>query len=847
MALELTYDYHLPAVQEPGFARRYDSQEIVRSLNAVTDSVSNRLFWKDRATSTLMLKPQQVEKAWLNSALQLPYLIRLADMQANPTNISSQLVIEKAYLQNSDNPWIFHGPISPTSGVSFVNSPEQVPGQVDLENHAAQPGSITTFPTAAPLRDEAGRFAPTVAATDMKVIVWSKVDIPWNMPLYLRWWIGPEDAGHQSLYDFNVGQFCVRVGASAVEVFRDTSAAHDRTSWVKTFAAEMFSPGPVQTIDYYGNVFPGMVSEQNGEARSLLWLPYRRNYVYLESSKGKWGVFQANSTPRGNGLTGTQSDWAIVEPRKLIVAGLTPGPGWFQVQKLAFPVSAATFNLPPFRTDYAPAGAPANNWLRDAKDTPQGSTISHSTPTAAVVYSFKTNTIDDECPSATTTSDASDQSRTFQSQYTFTSGTDPTNGALHTYTPMLYGIDVQIGGTTRTWPVTATSIKDVSLAAPSARIKSATFSVDVKSPGRFEAQVEDLSKSISALYGRFYYPLQFADDNNDLNPANWTTLWVGIADPQEVRELRLDLPAPREIRTAGTDFWKWLTDSPMRDTRDFSGVGHITTIQQVVQLAGISIAGWDGPSPGTYNSGTGQFTIDPFGWDTPLGGLNLSDPGSNTGDSFPNQQEPLHPTWRPSISPPDNYATYIRRIADLFAGWDLFFNANGTIGYMPYDYYTASEVTFFEDSQAHPAGPLYYRPSVEFRAIEPDANVVQGVTGNHAGSRQYSSLFVDFPSINTSTAVNFIGKPKFLLFSLPGWTPCVDLNKCARAVHTRARQRHQIVNFHGTYVPTLRLGHVFTLSGETGTYRLLSVRASYDRPNWNTAHYSGRLVERGYD
>jgi hypothetical protein len=47
MALELTYDYHLPAVQEPGFARRYDSQEIVRSLNAVTDSVSNRLFWKD--------------------------------------------------------------------------------------------------------------------------------------------------------------------------------------------------------------------------------------------------------------------------------------------------------------------------------------------------------------------------------------------------------------------------------------------------------------------------------------------------------------------------------------------------------------------------------------------------------------------------------------------------------------------------------------------------------------------------------------------------------------------------------------------------------------------------------
>ena len=115
MGLELTYDYHLPAVQEPGFHRRYDAREIVRSLNAVNDSVSNKLFWSDRASHTLMLKPLQLEKAWLNGADQLPSIIRLAQFQANPANVSSQLVIEKAFLQNSNNPWIFHGPISPAS------------------------------------------------------------------------------------------------------------------------------------------------------------------------------------------------------------------------------------------------------------------------------------------------------------------------------------------------------------------------------------------------------------------------------------------------------------------------------------------------------------------------------------------------------------------------------------------------------------------------------------------------------------------------------------------------------------------------------------------------------------
>jgi len=565
-----------------------------------------------------------------------------------------------------------------------------------------------------------------------------------------------------------------------------------------------------------------------------LWLPYRRNYVYLESSKGKWGVFQSNDTPRGNGVSGAQNDWAIVEPRKLVVAGLTPGPGWFQVQKVAFPSDTGEFDLPPFTTDYLPSLSPDPTWLVDNKDTPQGSSITHTTPTAATVYTFRTNTVDNECPTLTTTTDGSNQARTYQSQYFFTAGTDPAHPSLKTYTPMLYSINVEIGAVTRPWPVTATSISDVSQAAPSARIRRASFSVDIRAPGRFEVEVEDLSKSLAALYNRFYMPVQFADDlGSPSTPLLWKNLWVGIADPQEVRELRLDVPAPREIRTAGTDFTKWLADQPTRLTKNFRGTGHITVMQTILQLAGISVVGWDGPAAGSSE-------------DTPLGGLNTSDPSANTGDSFPDQQERFHPTWAPQINPPDSYLSFLRRIADIFAGWDFGFHADGTAYYHRYDYYSASEATFFDSSVSNPGGPLYYRPSVEFRGIEPDANFVQLVSGNHAGSLQYSSPWVDYPSIYLPAAPNFLGKVKSLILAIPGAMPCTDLNRCARAVFTRARRRHQIVSFHGTYLPDLKVGHCFMLQGQTGVYRLQSFRATYDRPNWDTAIYTGELVEAGY-
>ncbi len=822
MAYRLTYDYQIPTVDEPGFHRTYESREILRSMNNPQDAVSNRLFWADKAAWTIMLRPQQLEQAWLNGADQLPYIIRLADFQANPTNISTLLLIERAFMQNTNNPWIFHGPISPSSGVVWTDSPEQAPGVVNIEQHSGQSGSVVTFPTA-------GRF-PTAGSSDMKVICWTKTALPWNMPLYLRWWVGPQAAGHQTVYDFYIGQFCLRCGPAAVEVFPDLSAGKDRSLWGRrTFGKNLFSGAALEGLSPFGDSYPGAIMEQGGEVRSLLWLPYRRNYVYLESSYGNYGVFQCHDFVQGNGA----GDWAITENRNLVVSGLTPGPGYFQVQKVCFPSETAEFDLPPFQTDYAPATSPVPGWLVDSFDTPEGSTLTHTTPTATVTYSFQINTIDNQCPVVTTTPDASDQSRLFHSQYFFTAGTDPTNGALKTYTPMLYRIDVQIDNHTINWPIAATSIADFSQASPSAAIKSADFTVGIGHPGHFEALVEDQGLSLALLYPRSYFPLRFANDNGFISPAAWTTLWLGIADPMEVRERQLQTSQPREIRTAGGDYMKWLNDSPMRDNRDWTGVGHITVIQNVLAQAGIPVTSWDGPAAG-----------GPF--DTLLGGVNNQDPVLADGTDLPTGQEALRPGWRPVISPPDSYGSYIKRVAEIFAAWDWGFHADGSFYYHDYDYYSASEATFYEDSQAHPAGPLYYKSSVDFRTVECDANVVQAVAGNHGGSLQYSSLFVDFPSIKVPAAPNFIGRVKGLVFAIPGWLPCVELNKAARAVHHRARRRHQLVTVEADYVPALRVGHCFTLNGETGIYRLQSFRAAYRRPSFDRVTLEGELVELGY-
>src|SRR5439155_14021498 len=121
MALALALDFPLTVIAEPGYFQRMPGRDLARRLQAA-DSTSQRGFWADKSSFTLMLKPLQIEENWLNSAQQLPYIIRKSAFQTQATNESNLLIFEANYLQNPNNPWIFHSPISPSAPVSFFDS-----------------------------------------------------------------------------------------------------------------------------------------------------------------------------------------------------------------------------------------------------------------------------------------------------------------------------------------------------------------------------------------------------------------------------------------------------------------------------------------------------------------------------------------------------------------------------------------------------------------------------------------------------------------------------------------------------------------------------------------------------
>src|SRR5204863_3900575 len=116
--------------------------------------------------------------------------------------------------------------------------------------------------------------------------------------------------------------------------------------------------------------------------------------------------------------------------------------------------------------------------------------------------------------------------------------------------------------------------------------------------------------------------------------------------------------------------------------------------------------------------------------------------------------------WQPRIG--ETAASFIQRIAEHFSGWLVGFQADGTPFYFPRYFYTASELTFYENKAAADAAmvatPLYYRRIV-FSTIEPEANAVMVVANSKQnGQRLYSSVFIDWASIRNKNVVNYLGR-----------------------------------------------------------------------------------------
>lgn len=791
MALKLTLDYATQIVKEPGFGAYISSQEWSSKLNPA--ALSQRGMWRDQWSKTLMLHPLQLLKGWLNSADQLDSIVGLVDrgegkLMVDSANTASFAVFEANRKQNTNNPWVNFSPI-PGTAISFVAVAGVLLALAALE--AKSPAPIST--------------------TDTRVIAYTEEKTVGNQAWYFRWMQPDAMVGH-SYIGVTFGEFALQFVEDVMVVYRDTSVAGDRSAFERVMMVPLFSPGATDSTSNAGYTSLFRAAETPMEERSILWLPFHRSLVYIEASSGKWAILDTRQVPVLNGASGSNQDWDIVKSgRETLIWGLTPSVGAFQLQKVKW-AEEATVRLPTFTLDYTPASAlTAANIVPDA-DAYRGTSLTWGDPTNPPGYDNIENSLD-TCPPPTT--DSTSQTKTYGVAFDFEADSN------QRFTPFLYALSIRVPRDVDTWGVSPTTITDAHPAA--GLIRSATIRASITEPSDTSMTVEAIDRppyAFPALWYRSAYPIRLWDD--DTVDTNY---FIGLTDPTVVEPLRHDTNIHRDVRIAASSFWKRLTTTQIRDIQDYTGEGHIDVVDYIVQQCGIDTSGADYPTP--YSS-----------WNIKLGGAE------NT--RFPNTGA-LRPHWQPK---PGEYADrFIRRIAEEFAGFVVGFYPDGTFYYLPAAngwFYNTSEVTFFKSRSANPAGPCYHNP-VEFENVEPEANAVQVVARSQTGGILRSSIFVDWASIKNSNAPNFIGEWRSKVYEIDGILTCAEVNQVARTIFQQLRRRHLKVTFNGDYVPTLKVGRVFTLEGQgSDTYRLLSYTADLTRVDIHRGTFEAELVEAGY-
>lgn len=811
MSLALTVDYGLKRLAEPGYWQRFASQQLADQANP-GDSASARGFWFDPITKTLMLQPLQFRPDWLNTSAQSDSIIRLTDMNANALDLAAGTIYEANIFGNSSNPWIFHSPVTPAA-LTPINGVADLPNVGNIEPLANGTFSLTAAaPGAAP-------EAMPGAAADGRFLVGTKNKLEANQALYLRFKYPEQKAGHQTIYAFVFGQLGVVTRFNNIEVFEDTSVAGDRSNWRKLTESPIFSKGPAIYPRFhktYGSLVP---YEAASEDRSLFILPFARNKVLFLANTGRSELLTVRREPQRR-ADGT--DWDIVRSDSFVVWALTPSPGRFQVQKVKWKEGPVKVQLPPVRLDYDPAVLPTT--LLDV-DTDYGTSIT-ATVSKPPSYTYQPSNLN-PCPVPAADS-TYDQGATFGVVLTFNSG------AAQRRTPFFYTLTLDAQRTLLAPLTSAVTFQDS--AAVSSRIQQATITVGDR-PG--ESQMTVALKDFDPfLFAPYYYRSGMVLRLADLTlPSTFTPHFVGLAEPNEVIPLRFDTRVPRDIDIRATDLWRVLTDSFLRNQRDWTGYGHITVVKSVAEQAGIDV------SAGEYPSHT-----DPVdtGYNTALGGVG---PASAKAKNY------LNPGWQPKLG--DTAASYIERIAHFFSGWRVGFRPDGTFFYLPDDWFTRGAytvaATFYEDSRTRatavaggaPTGPTFRDP-VQFRTEEPEANVIQVVAGNDTdGDTVYSPVFVDYASILNVNAVNFIGRWKAGIIRLGGTFTCDELRRFARIIWDEARRRRRKASFVADYVQGLKVGQAIRLHGY-GDYKLLNYSADFVNARWHPAHYEAQLIEAGY-
>lgn len=813
MPLSLVLDAAIPELSEPGFYKYFSTREIADKGQPATDDSAKEL-WADDTTKTVMLMPRQLQPDFLSTEQQLTSIIRLAHMQVYSGNLSANKIFE-APIGNNSNPYIFHEPAGPTGFFPAIASP--FPASPPSLTSVDVPYDLLPSVIAAPslFRDtvyEVPTTVPAAGSEPVPVVIGNTADGKWllhsqarleaNQGLFFRFHVPDQRSGFPITYVICIGQYALRIKGARIEIFCDISANGDRSTWKFVQHAPLWSvtrvprEGQEKTFAGLGyRVGQAVGHWLYGGHCSLLWLPFRRHQVLLQSDTGQSTVIMTRPTPR---RLGDNSDWDITRSDTLAVWVMTPAPGHFQVQKVAYSTLNVHTVFPTTTFDYTPGATPDIGIVADNDHSSVIDAALSSPPSYTLV---KDDT--DVCVKAT---GAADQSKTYGVNLRMQSS----DGR---HSPYFYGLSLSAPRSFTTRPTTPFTVGDTSSATY--HLDHAEISCGLKpGEGRMTAKLTDATPyTLAPYYYRSTMPVQLKSGS--------TVVFSGWTEPMEVTPLK-ENGTPRQMTVSAHDRWKQLTEVILEDVRDFSTLGHIDAVKAVMQAAGVD----------TTSIITPAYTPNVISATNTLLGL---------GEPTVNQQTASVPeAWKPKDQ--ETAAMFITRIAELFSGWDAGFHLDGTPFYHPRDFYTTPTVTF---AAAHSGSSPYFR-SVTFRTIEPEANVISVWTKKaDSGQVAHSSEFIDWASIKNKNVVNYIGKRRPEAVEIGHGYTCKMLNWAARKIWDQTRRRHIIAEFTADFVETLQPGHVVTLGSE-GNYRIQTIHADLVRGAHTTAQYTGELLEKGH-
>lgn len=904
MALTFRFDAPRRLIVEPGFRQFFSSAQLALSAQPA-DGSSTKQFWCEDAYGTIMLKPLQLQEDFLNHAAQLANncVLRLAtDYYVEAADLAATTIFEDQ-VGSPSNPWMFHTPATPDVLGPSIPPVGPTPfyglgipaGESEVNSRtvwSTSPGAAGPAPSAIEL---------TGASTDLRLLVSSTGTFRPNQGFLFRWFQpDPKLTSHQTIYGFVFGQYLLYCRNSLLEIFRDVSPGGDRSQWKKQYSDRIFAPGAA-TRNVFNPAFAygsNSLYEPPGEDRSLLVIPFRRQHIYIQAGNtGKVIVLTVLNDPR---LRADGTDWDITREGTVEVWALTGVPGRFQTQIVKYEAGPATLNFPPIITEYTPAGTPDIDPQYDQfYDEALSGTLQFPQ-----LYTFATNPSANDCPPPT--ADGTGRTRSYGLTLTMAASTNrlftPQFYGLEVHADPSFMDNPATPTTVSDTGIGADTVVLSAELSMGTTPGEGTMTAHLQDKGAYPLQPYYYRSEIPVdlrLSGTTLF--QGYTDRMDVSPLRQTGAPRDLAVHSIDKWLLLEGSYLRDQRDwqgvghitvvdniaqqAGIDTVAQPAEYPAGWDGAFASMYNTplgTPISTADNLEGNQLLGWKpqlNDTAATYVrriqeffSGwlmgfrsTGAFYYLPYNYFTAptvvfhyqeggvTAGLVPTGPGGLTVSVSPGSAAVAGRTVTSGIP------IIIGGLTPLAVNY-LYLDSAGvgtsnTTGVTPAGSIglgtaTTNALGVLSVNTGAGSGrqlstsPIFRNP-VEYRTIEPSGNVIQLLTKYQIDlTSNHSALFVDWASILNPAAPNYLGRYKWFKVEIAGAFTCPQLNAMGYIVFQNARRRRQRVTFQADYVPGFEIGHAFTLEGDTN-YRLIQMRATLVKSNWEQAVYTGEAIETG--